>query len=198
MGLYRVKVNGIWVDTEVTGSIRVNGNTIEFGPEGSEAAYESLVWAQEPLGTDYEDVPESYNLGIRFSLGVSKPCYGVRWRVPDNLSTPPGGTHIISLWKSIGDTLITYKNVTPTPGGYQDFLFDTPTDPLATDDDYVAAVYTRKYVYRAAGGVFPSSPSGNVVADEGRLLNNNSGIIANLYPANPQNALYYVSPLIGV
>jgi hypothetical protein len=202
MGIYRVKVNGLWVDTEITGSIRVNGSTIEFGPEdpGPDPTFESLAWAEEPAGTNFEDAGEAYNMGIRFSLVASKPCYGVRWRVPDTLNTPPGPetSHIVSLWRVSDESLITSKNIDPTPGIYQNFLFDVPTAPLETNDYYVAAVYTRRYTFRSAGGVYPSSPSGNVIADEGRLRGDNSGIIANMYPAGAFNALYYVSPLMGV
>jgi hypothetical protein len=199
MGTFKARVNGEWVETEVSGSIRVGGVTIDFGPEEPPTdLYESLAWDLEPAGTNFEDPGETYNMGIRFGLVAAKPCYGIRWRVPDTLNTPPGGSHIVSLWRNSNQSLIAYKNIDPTPGGYQNFLFDTPTDPLATDDFYVASVYTKRYSFRASDGTYPTSPSGNVIADEGRLKADNSGSVNQLYPAAAFSAIYYVSPLMGI
>lgn len=155
-------------------------------------AYEGLAWPAEPSSTDLVDPGATYNMGIRFSLVEAKNCVGVRWRVPDSVSTPPGGTHVASIWTTTSETRIGTKDFTPTVGGYQDILFDTPI-ALSAGTIYVAAVHTQHYVFRASGGVFPSSPSGNVVSDESRLA---SSDVAETYPASAGSALYYVSPLI--
>lgn len=155
-------------------------------------AYEGLSWPQTPSSTDLVDPGSTYNMGIRFHLNTPATCVGVRWRVPDSVSTPPGGTHVVSIWTVAGETRIATENVTPTPGGDQDFLFTTPV-ALSAATNYVAAVHTQHYVFRASGGTWPSSPSGNIVSDESRLTANDA---AATYPSSAGSAWYYVSPLI--
>ncbi|MFI7547209.1 DUF4082 domain-containing protein [Actinoplanes sp. NPDC049599] len=158
-------------------------------------AYEALAWPDEPALTDAEDPGETYNMGGRFSLVEAGPCPGVRWRVPDTVEPPAIDGHVVAIWTTIGETRLAAKAFTPVPGGYQDILFDEPI-MLAAATYYVVSIYTRHYVFRNAAGLFPvTSPSGNIILDEGRLVGWNSGSL--IYPASAFNALYYVSPLIG-
>lgn len=157
-------------------------------------AYEGLAWAANPSATDLADVGATYNMGIRFALVEGADCVGIRWRVPDTVSTPPGGTHVASVWSVVGETRLRSKDFTPVPGGFQDILFDTPVT-LSAATNYVAAVHTQHYVFRASGGVFPSSASGNITSDESRLVANDDPAT---YPSSSGSALYYVSPLVAV
>lgn len=190
----KARIGGAWVETDKSGAVRVDGVTVPFssGPE-----VERLAWALEPAGTDYVDEGFAYNMGIQFEVDVSKPCHGVSWRVPDTVLNPPGGTHAATLWRVSDTSLVALKEFVPVPGGYQDILFDTPTAALDIADTYVAAVYTRHYVHRSPGGSpYPTSPSGNIISHEGRLVPYDFG--PNVYPHATFNAWYYVSPLIEV
>jgi hypothetical protein len=155
-------------------------------------AYEELVWPGVPTDTDLVDPGETYNMGIRFSLVNAKPCYGISWRVPDSVSTPPFGIHVAKIWRVSDEVQMASKEFTPTPGVSQQVLFDATVN-LAALTNYVASVHTQHYVFRASGGVWPTSPSGNVVTDESRLV---SSVNPATYPASAGSALYYVSPLI--
>lgn len=158
-------------------------------------AVEALAWPAEPTLTDAVDTGETYNMGGRFSLAGGGPCPGVRWRVPGSVTTPPVDGHVVAIWRVSDQTRIAAKTFVPTPGGYQDVLFDTPVT-LLSGVFYVVSVYTQHYVFRNAAGLLPvSSPSGNIVMDEGRLASSGAG--SSVYPNGAFSALYYVSPLIG-
>jgi len=155
---------------------------------------ETIAWPSPPNTTDNVDTPENYNMGMRFSLVAGANCVGVQWRVPDAVETPSGGTHVVSLWSVVGEVRLAAADFTPVPGGYQQVMFASPV-ALSASTSYVVAVYTRHYVHRA--GAFPvTSPSGNIIGDEGKLINNNSGGNPGFYPANLSNAFYYVSPIM--
>lgn len=156
-------------------------------------AYEALAWALPPVSTDNNDGGQAYSMGIKFHPTEDLPCAGIEWRVPDTVSAPPGALHTVSLYQALGQILVAQAEFTPVPGTTQRVLFTTPV-PLEAGLDYVAAVYTVHYVYRASGNVYPSTPSGKVVSDEGRLLASAGG------PAFPNSAtglLFYVSPVVG-
>ncbi len=191
MSTLRVKVNGEWVDTEITGSVRIGDTTIEFGPEAG-PTYESLAWPEEPSGTNFTDGTLTYNMGIQFQLTNAKNCLGVRWRVPDSVETPNGQSHSVSLWN--GTTRVVSKNFVPAPGTYQDVFFDSPI-ALGSGITYIVTVFTQHYVFRSGDALPVSSPSGNVVADGGRLV---EAAAAVEYPSGTYNALYYVSPIVEV
>jgi hypothetical protein len=160
-------------------------------------ALEALAWPAEPAVTDAVDDVQAYNMGIQFTVPEAVPCAGVQWRVPDALSTPPEGAYQASVWRVGDEAKLAAANFVPVAGGYQDVLFETPVT-LVTGQSYVAAVYTTHYVYRASGGIWPSTPSGSAVADEGRLRNYNGGpnnVAA--FPGSPTGLLFYVSPLVG-
>ncbi len=157
---------------------------------------EYLVFPIEPTSTDLVDGDQAYNMGIRFSSLAARLCYGVRWRVPDSVSTPPGGTHAVSLWSQDLETRLAYKEFVPVPGGYQNVLFD---DPYLMDPNpalYVAAVYTVHYVFanRTVPEVF--SPSNNLGGDLGRLAAFNGGALTAPFPGEQFGTpWYYVSPI---
>jgi hypothetical protein len=160
-------------------------------------ALEALVWPAEPADTDEVDGSQAYNMGVRFTVPADIPCAGVRWRVPDALATPPGGSHQASIWRTGDEAKLAAANFVPVAGGYQDVLFETPIT-LVTGQSYVAAVYTLHYVYRASGGIWPSTPSGSAVADEGRLRDFNGGPdVVGAFPGAPTGLMFYVSPLVG-
>lgn len=160
-------------------------------------AYEVLAWPGPPTFLDLEDGGQAYNLGIRFQVTESLPCAGVEWNpVPATVSAPPLGSHVASLWDGDGNRLAAAAFV-PTPGLEQRVLFDAAVT-LLPGVDYIAAVYTIHYVFRPSGGVWPTSFSGRVIADTGRLAAYSGG------PDNPAAApsgnstgLFYVGPLVG-
>lgn len=157
-------------------------------------ATEVLAWDSPPTLTDAVDSGQTYSMGIRFSVVASVACRGIQWRVPDTVSAPPLGTHFVTLWRVSDATLLATKAFTPTPGVYQDVMFDAPVT-IAVGLDYIAAVYTQHYVFHASGGSYPKSPSLNSVGDQGRLAADSSGVPANTFPAGVFNAWYYVSPI---
>lgn len=162
-------------------------------------ALETLAWPADPSSTDLNDGAQSYNMGIKFGLVTDETdCYGVQWRVPDSLAPPAGGgVYAVSLWTVIGETRLAYKEFTPVAGGYQDVLFDAPV-PLALATEYVVAVYTNHYVFRApspTGGWHVYSPSGNTDAYESKLATDNSGAATAVFPASNFNGWYYVAPI---
>lgn len=191
----KVKINGVWLDTDLYGMVKAEGIFVPFGPETDPGTptLESFVWPNEPTQTDLTDGPDAhYNMGIRFHLLQDSVCYGVRWRVPDSVVAPPGG-HMVSLWNRTTELKVASKVFTPTPGGYQNVLFDEPIDLVSAPQEYVAAVYTNHYVYSAPTpnvDWLVESPSLNLRGDLGKLA------VGEIYPASDFQAWYYVSPLI--
>ena len=192
--LLKARVSGAWVDTEAMGAVRVGGVTVPFGPSGG-PTLEDVTWPDPPASTNLDD-GDAYTMGIRFSLTAAKPIYGITWRVPDSVTTPAGGNHVATLWAVSDESLLATINFTPVPGGEQQILFSAPYTPLAAPVQYVAAVHTRKYVFRNGGGIWPTSPSGNVITDQGKLVVNNNPAV---YPGGTFGTpWYYVSPLVEV
>ncbi|MEV6344133.1 DUF4082 domain-containing protein [Actinoplanes sp. NPDC051851] len=160
-------------------------------------AVEYLTWPNEPTLTNGYDGSNSYSMGIKFTLTAASACPGVRWRVPDSLESPAGGTHVVSVWDRLTETRLAYKEFTPVAGGYQNILFDTPLS-LSAGTEYVASVHTVHYVYSAptpTSGWTLQSPSGVLQATESKLAISDSGPAT--YPSGSYSAWYYVSPLIG-
>jgi len=159
-------------------------------------ALESIAWPATPAFTDLVDPGQSYNMGIRFSHEDGGPCWGVQWRVPDTVTDPPGGTHAVAIWDVATASRVAYEEFTPVPGGLQSVEFTTkPTlDPAPAL--YVATVYTTHYVFRSPSTSEVTSPSGKIVADNGRLIGFNGGAPLAPYPPDPFNAWYYVSPIM--
>jgi hypothetical protein len=99
----------------------------------------------------------------------------------------------------VGETRLAYRAVAePTPGGYFDFLFIDPdtSEPapitLTAGVGYVASVFTVHYVFHAhTGDVL--SPSGNVVATQGKLIPTAS---PTLFPSSNFASDYYVGPIV--
>jgi uncharacterized protein DUF4082 len=157
---------------------------------------EALTFPIEPTATDAVDGTQAYNMGIRFTSAASRLCYGVRWRVPDSVSTPPGGTHAISIWSEDTLTRLAYKEFTPVPGGYQDILFDAAITLDAAPALYVAAVYTVHYSFATRTVTPISSPSGNLSGDLGRLASYNGGAALAPFPVDQFGTpWYYISPI---
>lgn len=155
---------------------------------------EGLTWPVYPPGQlDASDGAQAYNMGIKFHVLADTPCRGVRWRVPNALSDPPGG-YVAAIWTVIGETRVVFKTVTPIAGGDQDFTFDTPY-LLTAGTEYVVSMYTIHYVYNSTvGQPTPVSPSGNLLGDTGKLIPNNTD--ATQFPSSNQTAWYYISPLV--
>jgi hypothetical protein len=159
-------------------------------------ATEALAWPNPPTSTDLADGSDAYNMGIEFAVLAARDCRGVSWRVPDSVATPPGGAHVASLWRVSDQTQLASKTFTPVPGGDQAVLFDAVVG-LSTLERYIAAVYTVHYVFSAptpSSGWTVTSPSGNVVADAGRLIPFNGG--PGQFPNGTFNSWYYVGPLV--
>jgi hypothetical protein len=192
-----IRVSGAWVESDATGAARLAGETIPFGPSGGGPTREVLTWTLPPAFTDLEDGGQNYNMGIRFQVTETLPCVGIQWRVPDSVLSPAGGNHQASIWDE-SPTRLASQNFTPATGDYQDILFSGAIT-LSPATNYIAAVYTRSYVFRASGGVYPSSPSGKVVADAGRLQAFNGGpdLLASA-PLGVSAGLFYISPIVEV
>lgn len=163
---------------------------------------ETITFPIEPTSTDLVDGTQAYNMGMRFSTAASRLCYGVRWRVPDSVATPPGGTHAVSIWSEDLGTRLAYQEFTPVPGGYQDvFFLDGLGDPAPITIDtsnsyYVAAVYTIHYVFATRTVTPVLSPSGNLSGDLGRLAAYNGGAVTAPFPADQFGTpWYYVAPI---
>lgn len=193
----KLRVSGDWVDSTATGSVRINGETIDYGPPDVGPTYESIVWPNEPTLVAADDGASTfYNMGIRFHLLASKQCVGVRWRVPDTVAEPTGG-HAVGLYNVTDQSLMRSKDFTPTPGQYQDILFDTPATLSIAPQEYVVSVWTRYYVYSPptpSDGWLVRSPSLNVRGDDGVL----GGGARLSYPSGRFNSWYFVAPLVEI
>jgi hypothetical protein len=159
-------------------------------------AVEAIAWPQPPTSTDANDGPTaSYVMGCEFEVSEATECPGVRWRVPDSVSTPPAPAsgHYAMLWNQQGGGRLALQAFTPAPGGDQDILFAAPV-PLSSGIIYAAAVLTVHYTYRS-GASFPyATPNGVAMATTGKLS-------ATSDPDDPPlgntGLVFYVSPLIG-
>jgi Domain of unknown function (DUF4082) len=198
MSRMKVRVSGAWVATDRKHKYRQSGAWVSGPPSGG-PTYEALTWPNTtPNLLNADDGATRYNMGIRFKLTNTKNCVGIQWRAPTTTPSPTNATypvgHSVSLWNADTSTLIGSKAFTPTPAVYQDILFDTPYLLTGGLTEYIAAVYTFHYVHRA--GTWPvTSPSGNIVADKGRLIADQG---PNRFPAGGFDAWYYVSPLISL
>jgi hypothetical protein len=159
-------------------------------------ALEALDWPDPPASTDLND-DATYTMGIRFTVSEAVPCPGVEWsRVPDSVSTPPvAGAHLATLWDAGSEEQLAAAEFTPIPGTLQQIIFDTPV-PLIAGPTYVAAVHTRHYVFRNGGGEWPTSLSGILVSDQGKLVASDD---PDVYPSGTFGTpWYYVSPIIDL
>lgn len=159
-------------------------------------ANEALAWPSAPALTDANDGTQAYNMGVEFTVSTTQSCTGVRWRVPDTVATPPGGTHAVAIWDSTNNVRKAYKEFVPVPGGDQDILFDAAAS-LPSTAGYVASVYTIHYVFRSADPTGVNTPSGSATAGKGRLRTDNGGAAGSLIPDQQFSSIYYVSPLIS-
>jgi hypothetical protein len=157
---------------------------------------EALAWPNPPTSTDLADGSDAYNMGIEFAVLVARDCRGISWRVPDSVVNPPGGAHVASLWRVADQALLQSKAFVPVPGGDQAIAFDAVVG-LSPAERYIAAIYTNHYVFSAptpSSGWTVTSPSGNVVADTGRLIPFNGG--PGQFPNGTFNSWYYIGPLV--
>jgi hypothetical protein len=194
MAVAKKRVSGAWVDSTKAGFYRASGAWVAFGPSGGTS--ETITWPQEPTSTNLSDGTQTYNMGIAFTLVAGKNVLGVRWRVPDAILAPQGPDgHVASIWNASTSTRVAVKaGFTPVPGGYQNILFDTPV-ALTAGVTYVAAIYTRSYVFRSSTSSVTST-SGNLTVSGGRLVPYNGG--GNIYPDGTSNAWFYVAPIVSV
>lgn len=159
-------------------------------------ATESITWPTPPDDTDENDGTQAYNLGREFTLTAARLIIGVEWRVPDSVANPAGGPHAIAIWEVAGGTRLAYEEVTPTPGGVQQFLFDGGSEVSgATSTTYVASVYTNHYAFSSGADVGSTSPSGEIVAGDSVLIPFNSGAASAPIPDVVSGANFYISPI---
>lgn len=193
----KARVGGAWVDTDRAGAVRVAGAWVPFAPPAGGPGYEALVWPDEPTLLNGNDGGQDYNMGIRFSVTADAPCLGIRWaRTPTSFSGPPnGGSWVAALWRSVGELRLASVTFVPVAAAVdQDYLFAAPV-ALTAGELYVTSIFTRDYVYRSSAVGNPSSPSGLITADQGKLAASGDPLS---YPASNQPAHYYIGPLIGV
>lgn len=166
-------------------------------------ANEAITWPAPPDVTDATDGAQSYNMGRVFTLTADAPVVGVEWRVPDTApvspaaGSPAGGVYAVALWNVDTNTRLAYKEVSPTPGGAQQFLFDTPHSGLTTET-LQATIYTNHYVYATGDDAGSESPSGTVVAGASRLADYNGGAATAFMPVTPTSLNFYVGPVVEV
>lgn len=191
-----VRSGSTWVQSGKFGKARLNSTDYYFAPPGGGPTYEAVTLGSPTL-TDLVDGAQAYNMGMEFSLVAGKDAYGVQWRVPDTVETPPGGAHAVAIWNDDTDVRLAYKEFIPTPGLLQDVLFDVPV-ALPNGVNYLATVYTIHYVFKAGAPSGLTSPSGNIVAGTGRLASYNGGASTAPKPDASFSSTYHVSPLMGV
>lgn len=159
-------------------------------------AVEAIAWPQPPTSTDANDGPTaSYVMGCEFTVSEATECPGVRWPVPDSVTTPPAPAsgHYAVLWNLDGGGRLAVQAFTPIPGGDQDILFSVPVG-LSPGVSYAAAVLTVHYTYRS-GASFPySTPNGVATASTGKLSSTSD---PDDPPLGNTGLVFYVSPLIG-
>jgi hypothetical protein len=160
-------------------------------------ALESIAWPAPPGVTDANDGTQCYNMGRVFTLTADAPVVGVEWRVPDSVATP-NGPHAIALWDVTSGTRLAYKEITPTPGGAEQFLFDVGDihDGLTTEV-LLASVYMNHYCYNTSEMIGATSPSGTIVADEMLLIPFNGGAAIAPIPDSGTALNFYVSPIVN-
>lgn len=194
MARMKLRVAGAWVDSNRRGKVNYQGSDLVYGPPTG-PTYET-VGLGTPTLTDLQDGDQAYNMGMEFSLVASRLAYGVRWRVPDSVVTPPAGTHAVAIWNDDTNVRVGYKEFTPVPGGFQDILFDSAVS-VSSGVNYVVSVYTTKYVFKAGAPSGLTSPSGNIVAGTGRLAGYNGGASNAPIPEDSFSSTYFVTPLVG-
>jgi hypothetical protein len=160
-------------------------------------ALESIAWPAPPGVTDANDATQCYNMGRVFTLTADAPVVGVEWRVPDSVATP-NGPHAIALWDVTSGTRLAYQEITPTPGGVEQFLFDVgDIHNGLTSEVLLAAVYMNHYCYNTSEMIGATSPSGTIVADEMLLIPFNGGAATAPIPDNATTLNFYVGPIIN-
>lgn len=159
-------------------------------------ATEELTFPGAPTLTNGND-GQNYGMGIRFSLVAPQSCEGVAWeRTPDNpIDTPAGGQWVATLWNWDTQAILASQVFTPVAAIDQHVSFSSPV-ALLNGVNYAVTVYTRDYVFRSnASNLTITTPSANVVADQGVLAN---GGTPTTFPVTGTLAWYYVSPLMTV
>lgn len=160
---------------------------------------EALAWPNPPTLTTGDD-GVSYNLGVSFTITASQSCTGVQWRVPDSLTNAPvGGSYAMSIWDDSNGSRLAFQTIDPSglAGTTHNFLFGSPVALSA--GKYVAAIFTRPYVFRSDNPSGVTTPSGSATANEGRLVSFSSGSASTAtFPDVNFTATYYVSPLIAL
>lgn len=157
-------------------------------------ATEAITWPTPPDDTDENDGTQAYNLGREFTLTAERPIVGVEWRVPDSVVNPQGGPHAVAVWE--GAARLAYLEVTPTPGGVRQFLFDVEDQvPGEIGPVYTASVYTNHYAFSSGADVGSTSPSGEIVAGDSVLIPFNGGAAGAPLPDNVSGANFYISPI---
>lgn len=166
-------------------------------------ANESITWPAPPSVTDANDGTQCYNMGRVFTLTADAPVVGVEWRVPDSVATP-NGPHAVALWDQTSGTRLAYKEIVPTPGDYQQFVF-APEDYLdevvyqgLTTDTLLAAVYMNHYCYNGSEHIGATSPSETIVAGEMLLIPFNGGAALAPVPDSGTGLNFYVSPIVSL
>lgn len=162
-------------------------------------ANEAITWPAPPVDTDENDGTQCYNMGRVFTLTDDVPIVGVEWRVPDSVAAPQGGPHAVALWNQVSGVRLAYKEVTPTPGGPQQFLFDEgDIHPGLTSETLIASIYTNHYVYNTAEHIGATSPSGTIVAGDSLLIPFNGGAATAPIPDGSTTLNWYVSPIASL
>jgi hypothetical protein len=192
-----VRVDGAWVQSNLTGKVRVASADVPFAPPGG-PAYEAITWPAGPSDTDENDGTQCYNMGRAFTLTADATVVGVEWRVPDTVATP-NGTHAVALWDITSGTRLAYEEITPTPGGVEQFFFDEADyHPGLTTESLLAAVYMNHYVFSTSEHVGSTSASGTIVAGDMLLIPFNGGASSAPIPDSGTSLNFYVSPIIEV
>jgi len=158
-------------------------------------ATETFPYPDPPTQTDNVDGTQSYNMGVAFTVDEAVECSGVEWRVPNSVSAPAGGVHVVSLWKD--GVRVRNQSFTPTPGVKQQVPFTSQGNvTLNPGEALIAAVFTVHYVFTSGAAVYPVDvPSGRATATASRLTSN--GNPTDL-PDVGGTAIYHVSPIIEV
>ena len=157
-------------------------------------AREVFSWPGVPTLTDENDAGQAYDMGVAFTVPGSVPCGGLRWRVPDAVSAPPGGSHLARLYAD--GIRIKSQAFTPVAGGDQDIEWAGGDITLTAGVAYIASVWTVHYTYRAGAGAFPISTPTALGSATGSRLTAASDPASTL-PDIAGTSIFFVSPLFG-
>ena len=150
---YKMSVSGATSDN---GTVMTSPYSWSFTTSGVAACPCSIFESDAIPSVVTENDPSAVNLGVKFTTSVNGYITGIRFYKASSNT----GTHIGSLWDSVGDLLgrVTFTNETAT--GWQTELFSTPI-PVTAGTTYIASYFAPKGDYSDNPAAFANAPTTN-------------------------------------